>query len=207
MTLPRFYPILDTGVCERKKLPLDSAARAILEAGVRILQIRHKGHFSRDLFAACESIAAMCDEAGALFVINDRADIAALLNAGLHLGQEDLPAVEARRIAPAAVIGFSTHNEGQLHAAADLPADYLAIGPIFGTASKENPDPVVGLGELKRLRPLTSKPLVAIGGITRANADQVFTAGADSVAIIGDLYDGVGNAPDLRNRCEEFLRL
>ena len=101
-------------------------------------------------------------------------------------------------------IGFSTHNEAQLRAAAGQPADYLAIGPIFGTSSKLNPDPQVGLAELRRLRPLTDRPLVAIGGITRANARSVIEAGADSVAVIGDLFPEDGN---IRSRVEEWLRI
>jgi thiamine-phosphate pyrophosphorylase len=149
----------------------------------------------------------LCAQAGAQFVINDRADVAALLHAGLHLGQEDLPLAAARMLLPDAMIGFSTHNAAQLRAAADQPANYLALGPVFGTASKENPDPVVGIDELRRLRPLSGKPLIAIGGITRANAQAVFAAGADSLAIIGDLYDGVDSVAALRRRCREWLAL
>jgi thiamine-phosphate pyrophosphorylase len=93
-------------------------------------------------------------------------------------------------VGPAILIGFSTHNERQLRAAAAEPANYLALGPIFGTSSKLNPDPVVGLDELRRLRMLTDRPLVAIGGITRQNAQAVLAAGADAVAIIGDLFSG-----------------
>ncbi|MEO8027470.1 MAG: thiamine phosphate synthase, partial [Bryobacteraceae bacterium] len=106
---------------------------------------------------------------------------------------------------PTALIGFSTHNEAQLRAANNLEADYLAVGPVFGTVSKENPDPVVGVEELRRLRTLTDKPLVAIGGITRDNAASVIAAGADSVAIIGDLYDGIRTAADLQARCHEWM--
>jgi thiamine-phosphate pyrophosphorylase len=121
--------------------------------------------------------------------VNDRADIAKLLDAGLHLGQDDLAPVDARRVLPASsIVGFSTHNEQQLRAGDTEPVDYLAIGPIFATRSKQNPDPVVGLGRLRTLRSLTRKPLVAIGGITRELAPKVFEAGADSVAIIGDLF-------------------
>ena len=179
MTLPPFYPIIDT-------LP---AAEAVLEAGARILQFRHKGFFSRQAFDDASQIAEFCRRAGALFVVNDRADVAMLLNAALHLGQDDLVPSDARRIMPAAsIIGFSTHNERQLRLGDREPVDYLAIGPIFSTASKQNPDPVVGLDRLRALRPLTQKPLVAIGGITRELAPQVFEAGADSVAVIGDLF-------------------
>jgi thiamine-phosphate pyrophosphorylase len=121
--------------------------------------------------------------------VNDRADIAKLLDAALHLGQDDLAPADARRILPApSIIGFSTHDEQQLLAGNLEPVDYLAIGPIFPTRSKLNPDPVVGLDQLRALRRLTRKPLVAIGGITRELAPQVFEAGADSIAVISDLF-------------------
>jgi thiamine-phosphate pyrophosphorylase len=204
MQLPRFYPILDTDAATRRGVEPANAAAQILEAGAKILQFRHKGFFSRDAFALLERIAALCREAGALLIVNDRADIARLVGAGVHLGQEDLPPSAVRFITGDAPIGFSTHNEAQLRAAAAEPADYLAFGPIFGTSSKANPDPVVGLEELRRLRVLTSRPLVAIGGITRANARYVLEAGADSVAVIGDLLPEDG---DLRSRAEEWVTL
>src|SRR5262249_51808870 len=138
-------------------------------------------------------------------VVNDRADLAVLFGAILHLGQDDLPPAAARRVTgPNVRIGFSTHNETQLRSADAEPVDYLAIGPIFGTASKQNPDPVVGIRELARLRPLTAKPLVAIGGITRSNATAVIDAGADSVAIIGDLFPEEGT---IETRVVEWVRL
>ena len=181
-----------------------AAAEKILEGGARILQVRHKGLFTRGVFAEIERVAALCREAGALFVLNDRADIARLAGAGLHLGQDDLTPEEARRVVGAeTVIGFSTHNERQFRDAINQPADYVALGPIFSTGSKQNPDPVVGLEELRRLRPLTTRPVVAIGGITRANANSVLMAGADSVAVIGDLFSGGG----LRARVEEWVRI
>ena len=192
MTLPPFYPIIDT-------VP---AAEAVLEAGARILQFRHKGFFSRQALEDASRIAALCRSAGALFVVNDRADVALLLNAGLHLGQDDLAPADARRIMPAgSIIGFSTHNERQLRSGDAEPVDYLAIGPIFATASKQNPDPVLGVDGLRSLRPLTQKPLVAIGGITRESAPQVFEAGANSIAVIGDLM------PDVRARAEEWIAI
>jgi thiamine-phosphate pyrophosphorylase len=179
MILPPFYPIIDDV----------AAAEALLEVGARILQFRHKSFFSRAAFEEASRIAELCKQAGALFVMNDRADIAKLLDSALHLGQDDLAPTDARRILPApSIIGFSTHNEQQLLAGNLEPVDYLAIGPIFATGSKLNPDPVVGLERLRGLRALTQKPLVAIGGITRGLAPQVFEAGADSVAVIGDLF-------------------
>jgi thiamine-phosphate pyrophosphorylase len=202
--IPRFYPILDTGLLRRRRLSVTETAREILDAGARILQFRHKDSFTREVFQQAEHIADLCRTAGAQFILNDRPDLAALLDAGVHLGQDDLTPSQARRILGKGIIGHSTHNESQLRAAAAEPADYLAIGPIFGTASKENPDPVVGLDELARLRPLTDKPLIAIGGITRANAPSVIAAGADSVAIISDLYPD--NA-SIAERAREWVRL
>jgi thiamine-phosphate pyrophosphorylase len=179
MKLPAFYPIIDNV----------AAAEALLEAGARILQFRHKGFFSRAVFEDATRIGELCQHAGAIFVVNDRADVALLLNAGLHLGQDDLAPADARRVLLApGIIGFSTHNERQLLAGNLEPVDYLAIGPIFPTRSKPNPDPTVGVDQLRHLRSLTQKPLVAIGGITRELAPQVFDAGADSVAVISDLF-------------------
>ena len=203
--LPKFYPILDPAIATRYGVDPIAAAEQILEGGATILQFRHKGFFSREVFAQLERVAELCRDAGVLFVVNDRADLAALTNAALHLGQDDLTPAAAHRVVGAkTLIGFSTHNEAQLRAAAAEPANYLALGPIFGTSSKQNPDPVVGLAELRRLRPLTDRPLVAIGGITRANAQSVLAAGADSVAIIGDLFAEDNN---VRARTEEWVSL
>ena len=192
------------------RVPIDpaEAARAIIESGARILQFRHKGHFSRAVFETVEKIDELCRSAGALFVVNDRVDIAMMAHAGVHLGQDDLsPAAAHRLIGKDAVIGFSTHNEAQIRAAAGEPVDYLALGPLFGTTTKEHPDPTVGLDDLRRLRPLVTKPLVAIGGITRSNALAAFEAGADSVAVIGDLFADCARAADIGKRTEEWLQL
>ncbi|HYP08404.1 MAG TPA: thiamine phosphate synthase [Bryobacteraceae bacterium] len=202
MTLPRFYPILDTAVIERCRLNLVDAAEALLNAGARIIQLRHKAHFHRDLYACATRIAELCASARATFVINDRADIAMLLDAAVHVGQDDLPPADVRRIGgPNRTLGFSTHNEAQLRAAAAEPIDYVALGPIFGTQSKFNPDPEVGLEELRRLKPLAQAPLVAIGGIDRTKAASVWAAGADSIAVVGDLY------PDVRRSAEDWMKL
>lgn len=208
LNLPAFYPVLDTALWARLGMPVPDAAEAILEGGARILQLRHKGHFSRQVFVDAQTIAQLCVAAGALFVINDRADIAALLNAALHLGQDDLWPSEARRVLPpGSIVGLSTHNEEQLRSAANQAADYLALGPIYATASKENPDPVVGLKELHRLHSITSRPLVAIGGISQATARDVLRAGADSLAVIGDLAPEENSKRALRTRTEEWLQL
>lgn len=206
--LPRLYPILDTASLARRGRQPIFFAEAVLEAGARILQLRHKGHFSRQMFETAQTLAVLCAGAGARLVVNDRADIAALLDAGLHLGQDDLPPALARRVLGAQrLLGFSTHNAGQLSQADREPADYLAIGPIFATGSKERPDPQVGLENLPALRRLTRKPLVAIGGITRDTAQAVLRAGADSVAVIGDLLPDEITKATVRERTEEWIRL
>jgi len=134
--------------------------------------------------------------------------VARLVGAGLHLGQEDLPPLLARKvIGPNAVIGFSTHNAAQLRAAESEPVDYVAAGPVYGTATKENPDPVLGVAGLGELRGLTRRPLVAIGGITRENAWDVLRAGADSLAVIGDLMPEKLTRASLRKRMDEWRML
>lgn len=122
-----------------------------------------------------------------MFVINDRADFANLLDAALHLGQTDLPPVAARKIVSDGVIGFSTHNRNQFERGNEEPVNYLALGPIYPTTSKAQPDPVLGLDGLRSFRKLTSKPVVAIGGITIADAVEVLEAGADSIATVAGI--------------------
>jgi thiamine-phosphate pyrophosphorylase len=131
--------------------------------------------------------------------------LAKLFGAALHLGQDDMPPAAARTIiGPQTMVGYSTHNEAQLLGSSREPVDYVALGPIFGTSTKQNPDAQVGLAELRRLRPVTPRPLVAIGGITRANALSVREAGADSLAIVADLFPEDGN---VRRRTEEWIQL
>ncbi len=208
MTLPKLYPILDTATLAQRDASLLSATRAFLQAGATLLQIRHKGHWSRGIFSESEAVAELCRERGATLVINDRADIAMLLNAGLHIGQSDLPPQVARRlIGPDRILGFSTHNEAQLTAAANEPVDYVAIGPIFPTRSKQNPDPTLTSTHLANWRKLVMRPLVAIGGIDRTNARAVLEAGADSVAIIGDLYPDSATEQTLYERATEWHQL
>ena len=205
MAIPRFYPILDTSLVERRGLDPVCTAAAILEAGASILQYRCKGFFSRERYSELGRIAHLCEQSRAMLVVNDRADLACIFGAGLHLGQNDLLPSDARRVTGDRVtIGFSTHNEWQMRDAVSEPADYLAFGPIFATSSKQNPDPVVGLDDLRRIRSLTTRPLVAIGGITRSNARSVIDAGADSVAVIGDLYPEDG---DVGARVREWLKM
>lgn len=208
MKLPRIYPILDTATFEAIGFPVTQAAAALLEGGAGILQLRHKQHWGRAIFEAARDIARLCREAGALFIVDDRADIAMLLEAGVHVGQDDLSPRDARLLlGTEAVIGFSSHNARQICAAGGEPVDYVAFGPLFATQSKRNPDPVTGIEALKECRALVEKPLVAIGGITRATAPSLWTAGADSVAVIGDLLPTEVTSVSLRERMEEWRQL
>lgn len=189
MILPRFYPILDTAALARIGGDVLRAAADILDAGAKILQFRHKGTWTESTFEQARTICQQCRAAEVLYVINDRADIALLLHAAVHVGQDDLRPADVRALIGASLsLGFSTHNEPQLRAAAEEPVDYIALGPMFGTRSKANPDPIVGAEELQRLRPLSPKPVVAIGGVTLGTAESLWSAGADSVAVIGDLF-------------------
>ncbi len=201
-SLPRLYAILDRERAGSR--PPEDLARALAEAGVRLIQYRDKKGSSRQIFEASQALAATLEGSGCIFIVNDRADIARLVGAaGVHLGQDDLPAELAGRVLlPGQMLGVSTHNVAQAEQAEGSPAEYVAIGPIFPTASKEHPDPTLGLEGLRRVRCVVKKPLVAIGGITLENAKSVIEAGADSVAVIRDLMI----APDIARRVEEYLR-
>jgi thiamine-phosphate pyrophosphorylase len=202
MPFPRLYAIIDPAqAADRTPVAI---AEALLTAGVSLLQYRSKHSSSRELYQACRSIQQCVRRAGGLFIVNDRADVARAVDAaGVHLGQDDLPVEMARRLLAAGKwIGYSTHDLAQVQEAEASSADYIAFGPIFPTASKENPDPMVGLESLAEARKATRKPLVAIGGITVENAHAVMEAGADSVAVIGDLM----KARELSTRAQEFLQ-
>jgi thiamine-phosphate pyrophosphorylase len=208
MRLPRVYPILDSESLERCGVSITTAAASFLEGGAGILQIRHKQHWSRAVYDAARTVVRLCREAGVELIVNDRADFAMLLDAGLHVGQDDLVPRDARRLlGSSAMIGYSSHNAAQISAAGGEPVDYVAFGPIFGTASKQNPDPTVGVEALRLVRGLIEKPLVAIGGITLANALEVRRAGADSLAIIAGLIPPSPTALSLRQRMEQWQQL
>jgi thiamine-phosphate pyrophosphorylase len=208
MKLPRVYPILDVESLAAKSCNSETAAEAWVDAGARILQFRCKGHWARPVFEQAERIAGYCRERRVVFVVNDRADMAKLLGAGLHVGQDDLAPEDARRLLGLeTLLGYSTHNPHQFGAAAAEPVDYVAIGPVFRTSSKQNPDPVIGLDGLRKCRARSGRPLVAIGGVTRETARDVFAAGVDSVAVIGDLLPETCTRANLRRRMEEWQQL
>ncbi len=201
MLLPRLYAIVDAA-CFRDDDALFAHARELAGAGVTMLQYRNKAASSRQMLAHARELRRIFPRPAKL-IFNDRADLCLAADFdGVHVGQDDLSPEGARAvIGPDRWLGLSTHNPEQVRAADQADATYIAIGPVFATASKANPDPVVGVEGLRAARALTRKPLVAIGGITRANCRQVIEAGADSVAVISDLL----SAP--RRAAEEFMRL
>ncbi len=183
---PPLYVILDLASTTG---PAARIPEMLAEAGVMLIQLRDKHAPARAIFDASRRLVAELAPRGVRVIVNDRPDVAAITAAGgVHVGQEDLPVEEARKIVGARRwVGVSTHNLEQFRAANTTSADYIAVGPIFSTATKANPDPVVGLDFLRAVRQLTRKPLVAIGGITIQSAESVFRAGADSVAVVSDL--------------------
>src|SRR5258706_690428 len=201
MELPRLYAILDVSLWP-EPYELLLAAEALAGSGVTLLQYRNKQGNARQMLEHAQSLKRLLGRRVKL-IMNDRDDLCLAAGFdGLHVGQDDLSPEAARRIiGPARWLGVSTHNPDQLAEADKTSAHYLAIGPVFATTSKASPDPVVGLEGIRRARELTRKPLVAIGGITRANARSVTEAGADSVAVISDLV------LDPRQSAEEFLRI
>ncbi len=190
IALPKIYPITDRRI---SGLSHAEQVRRLCAGGATFIQLREKHLSPREFYRAAVEALEVARGHNARLVINDRADIALAISAdGVHLGQDDLPPEAARELLGADfIIGYSTHNVGQAVAAAKLPVDYIAIGPVFTTASKENPDPVVGLDGLCRVRAElgTGVPLVAIGGVNSTNAQDALLSGADSLALIGHLLE------------------
>jgi thiamine-phosphate pyrophosphorylase len=182
---PALYAILDSSLVADPIL----FARKLADAGLQLIQLRDKQASARKLYEQSKALVEALVPRGVKVVVNDRPDIAAIVAAaGVHVGQDDLSVEDARKICrPPCWVGVSTHNLDQFRAAELSSADYIAVGPVFATATKENPDPVVGLDFIRRARQLTGKPLVAIGGITLETVASVYEAGADSVAVIRDL--------------------
>lgn len=203
LTLPKLYPITDAQLSGL--VHAEQVAR-LAAGGATLVQLREKHAGPREFYRAAEAAVRVARERGVRVMINDRADIALALEAdGVHLGQDDLPPEAARRLlGDRAVIGYSTHNLAQAQVAAAMPIDYLAIGPIYATATKANPDPVVGLDGLRRVREQLDPRLllVAIGGITMENARHVLDAGADAVAVVGAL---VSVSDEIERRTAEFF--
>ena len=187
LELPKIYPITDSHL---SKISHIEQVEKLIEAGARFIQLREKYASSRAFYESAESVLKIARKFNVKIIINDRVDIALALKAdGVHLGQDDLSPSEARKIlGEKAIIGFSTHNVEQAIAAVRMPIDYLAIGPIFSKKTKENPEAIVGLENLRKVRDATGIiPLVAIGGINAENLPEVYNSGANSAAIVSSL--------------------
>lgn len=215
--LPRLYPIVDSAFFSSAE-ELLRFAESLSSAGCVLIQYRNKSANARVMLEQARGLKKVIESQVSQnrpglgrpnnniftrLIMNDRADLCLAADFdGVHVGQDDLSPESVRKIiGPDRWLGVSTHNPEQLREADQTSADYVAIGPVFTTTSKEKPDPVVGLEGLRRARQLTRRPLVAIGGITRANALSVIEAGADCVAVISDLLK------DPRKSAEEFLRI
>lgn len=193
---PPLYAIVDADLAARYGRSVEALAGAYLRGGARLLQVRAKRAGSRELLAMTERVLTMARECDALVVVNDRADVARVAGAdGVHVGQEDLAVEDVRRAFPSVQwVGLSTHTPAQIAAAVARPADYIAVGPVFGTGTKDTGYDAVGLELVREARRTVeasdgprARPVVAIGGITLERAPEVLAAGADSVAVISDL--------------------
>jgi thiamine-phosphate pyrophosphorylase len=204
LVLPRIYPITDaqlTGLSHAEQV------RRLASGGATFVQLREKQRNTAEFYSSAKAALAVARECGIKLIINDRVDIALTIGAdGVHLGQDDLSPVEARKLLGSEkIIGCSTHNLAQAHEALSLPIDYLAIGPVFSTSTKADPDPIVGLEVVRKVRKVTgSLPIVAIGGINETNAAMVLAAGADSVAVISAL---LSNPSEISARTTALLQL
>jgi len=186
LILPRLYVILDSALLKNSTR---DCAQELAAAGVRLLQYRNKSASARELLETSRELVSSLESSRTALIVNDRPDVAALAGAkGVHVGRDDLDAEQARGVVGKEMwVGTSTHSLEQFRRAAATSADYIAVGPIFTTTSKANPDPVVGVELIREVRALTDKPIVGIGGITLERAKAVIDAGADSVAVISDI--------------------
>jgi len=213
MDFPKLYPIVDKGTLDARGIRVRCFAGEMARAGVGVVQFRDKVGAPQDVLRCAAEISVVFAGTGAKLIMNDRADLALLAGwDGVHVGQGDMSACDARKVLlpqglksrsssadgdakaealayleAREIVGVSTHCDAQVVVAGAGCADYVAVGPVFATSSKGDAEPVIGLEGVRRARALTSKPLVAIGGITRENARSVMDAGADSVAVIGGL--------------------
>lgn len=204
IVLPRLYAIVDAGNFVGESDPTRALLRfteELLAGGAPLVQYRNKKGSAREMLSQARELRRVCK--GARLMMNDRADLCLAAGCdGVHVGQDDLSPEGARAVVGEPLwVGVSTHSPEQIAEADAGPADYLAIGPVFATSTKENPDPVIGLNGVRRARAAARKPLVAIGGITRVNCARVIEAGADAVAVISDLL------PSPRKSVEAFLRI
>jgi thiamine-phosphate pyrophosphorylase len=204
VSLSRLYAVLDTGVAVGRGWTVADLGQAFLDGGAKLIQLRAKHLDARALLDAADRLVRLAEPAGARIIVNDRADVAAMCGAaGVHVGQEDLAPRDARALlGDRAMIGLSTHTPAQVDAALDEPIDYIAVGPIYRTSTKDTGYAAVGLDLVRRAAKAgDTRPIVAIGGITLATAPEVLAAGAASVAVISDLLE----TGDPTRRVAEFL--
>ena len=195
------YVILDPSVCSER--PLRDALLLSAKAGAKLFQYRNKTAPMKEAYAEALPLRQAAADLGVLFIVNDRCDLALAVDAdGVHLGQEDLPYAEARKVmGPNRIIGLSTHNADQVREADRLKPDYIGFGPIFKPGSKQDHDPIVGVAGLRAIRSLTPLPIFAIGGITLDQVGEVMRAGANGIAVIS----AVLKAPDIKQAVSDFL--
>jgi thiamine-phosphate pyrophosphorylase len=192
LPLPRLYPLVDVDLCRLRGFDPLAVLAALVDGGATFIQLRDKDPSSGARLARADAAVALAHRAGARLIVNDRADLARLSGAdGVHVGQEDLPVAEVRRIVgPDAIVGLSTHDEAQIAEAVRTNADYIAVGPIYGTGTKDTGYTARGLDLLRHAAAASAAPVVAIGGITLERAPEVIGAGAASAAVISDLLTG-----------------
>ncbi len=198
---PFLYAVLDTQWLAGRSVA--DAVSALARGGAALVQLRAKSATDVERVRLAREACRAARVAGVPLIVNDRPDVARIVGAaGVHLGQDDLPPAAARSmLGPDAIVGFSTHDALQVAAAAAAPVDYVAFGPVFPTRTKANPDPLVGLEGLRAIRSLARRPLVAIGGITRRNAADIISAGADGAAVASDLI----GARDMETAARELV--
>jgi thiamine-phosphate pyrophosphorylase len=203
---PKLYPIVDGETLRARGVSVVEFARGLRKAGVTLLQYRDKTADDQTIEENAETIGEIFEGSGAWLVMNDRSDVMMLARwHGVHVGQEDMSPTDVRVvIGDGRLVGVSTHTDEQVKVAEASRADYVAIGPVFATGTKANAAAVVGLEGVRRARALTTKPLVAIGGITRENARSVIEAGADSVAVIGGLF---GDGEPVEQVVQDFMKI
>jgi len=209
--IPKLYAITDR---QWSNCTHEEIVRMLLDGGASLIQLRDKEASGRELLDQAIACLKLTREAGATLIINDRVDVALTAGAdGVHLGQDDLSVEEAREIlGEDKIIGVSTHSIDQFRAALETSANYIAVGPVYPTMTKENPAPVVGLELVREARKLTDRPLVAIGGINLGRAPEVIASGADCVAVISALYPlpekvDLGSKPEITFATRNFLEI
>jgi thiamine-phosphate pyrophosphorylase len=211
MRIPKLYAITDR---QWSNCTHEEIVRMFLDGGANLIQLRDKEASGRELLDQAMACLKLTRKAGATLIINDRVDVALTAGAdGVHLGQDDLSVAEAREIlGEDKIIGVSTHSIAQFRAALETSANYIAVGPVYPTLTKENPAPVVGLELVREARKLTDRPLVAVGGISHARAPEVIEAGADCVAVISALYPlpekvELDSKPEITMATRNFLEI